>query len=224
MIKLNVKTLIATTFATLILFSAANPLSAEDMTTQSQLGKTIYRFLEQDESEIEKSKFSTTIQEDEISDECSESSDVENSDQIMEKHKWTKVYQTYGDELITVKFPSKPTVSQTGEIVTSVGSYKHVGYVMTSYNPVKQVKKPHDFFQFALQELSTYPSTLGSFDMWKKNGQHFMELKTVNLETGVTSRVKYIVTSRNLYVLETRYVHGADERHEHFFDSFEVLN
>lgn len=223
MLKQNIKSLITTSFATLIIFSATNPLFAEDATTQSDIGKTIYRFMQQEPTENKQNHFSISIEEDKVSDKEMANSEDGNSDQVQEKHNWSKAYQTYGDELILVKFPLPPIVSQTGEIVTSLATYKNVGYILTSYNPTKKIENPKDFFQFALQELSSYPSTMGNFDVWHKHGKHFMELKTLNLETGVTSRIKFIITSKNLYVLETRYVHGADEKHEHFFDSFEVL-
>lgn len=134
---------------------------------------------------------------------------------------WTRYKVNFGMEKIFLRFPHKPSVSQTGSVINAYAFDCGIGYSFTGYFPPLGNISPLAWFDEILYTISEYPLNCINHIVYQaSSGEWILDYVAHDYVQNLIIKTRAVVTPFNAYTIQCVKPNGIRDDFDYFVDSF----
>jgi hypothetical protein len=136
---------------------------------------------------------------------------------------WPRYKANFGMEKLFVRFPQRPAISQTSQLLTAYAYDNAVLYSLAGYFPPLGNIEPASWFDKILYTADHYPFTLISSTVFQAaNGDWVLDYVAHDYIQNLILKARAFVTPFNAYTLQCVKPNGMRDYFDYFLDNFFV--
>jgi hypothetical protein len=137
--------------------------------------------------------------------------------------RWPRFKANFGLEKLFIRFPQKPTISQSSTLLTAYAYDYGILYSVTGYFPPIGNINPVIWFDEMLYAVDHYPFNLISHVVFQaSNGDWILDYVAQDYVQNLILKARVIVTPFNGYTLQCMKPNGARDYFDYFIDNFYI--
>lgn len=127
-----------------------------------------------------------------------------------------------GSHQYTVTFPAAAEPSHTDKNHTIVARDGNKAMYVLSTSKTHIQRNPSQTIQILMGVYNIPPKKILSYNGKKEGNYAILDMDTINEETRVRTKIRYIITSENVWQLKTVFDNPDEQNHEAFVQSFKL--